>query len=509
MNGDYFGSAVAVSGDVAVVAASSGPSTYVFQRDTADGTWKQAAELEHGLAVAMTGQTIVIGDPSDANGVGIAHVYAFTNGAWQLAGDLMAPSSDTLFGTAVAVDGATAVVASSTTAYVFVSNGGAWTLQQQLLSAVTLDAGAAASGYPLSVALSGDTAIVGGNVDAETGAAFVFTRTGTSWSLQTMLQDNQPGDGFGQAVAFDGATLAVGAPDASNGGNAYLYTATMGTWAPNGVLTTMSGVPGSGFGASLAVKGTLLAAGGYLGLDGQGFVGTFFGTLPGGWSYGQTLGGLAVDDAFGASIAIDGTFLLAGSTLDGDAPGVAYVYDVSLNLGEACTSAAACGSGNCVDGFCCTVPACPGASECNAAETCQAGSGVCSSSPMGEGMPCDAGNACQPDAVCSAGICGSAVLCAPPDDCHEFGTCDPSSGCVNPAKPDGQPCATGTCLGGACKGSASAGAGTGGGASSGPVPLPHSDCSCRAAPEERADGGAVALALLLMARRRRAGRRLA
>ena len=77
------------------------------------------------------------------------------------------------------------------------------------------------------VAISGSTAVVGApRKNRVTGAAFVFVRSGTTWSQQAELtaSDRASGDDFGVSVAVSGSTAAVGAPfKHSNTGAGYAF----------------------------------------------------------------------------------------------------------------------------------------------------------------------------------------------------------------------------------------------------------------------------------------------
>ena len=150
-----------------------------------------------------------------------------------------AAASD-LFGFAVALDGNTAAVgapfddapgADQGSVYVFVRNGMTWMFQAKLLA---MD-GAAGDQFGNAVALGGDTLVIGANLDdsggnANQGSAYVFTRSGTSWSPQQKLTDSDgaANDGFGFTVALNGDTVVVGAladDIGANGnqGSAYVF----------------------------------------------------------------------------------------------------------------------------------------------------------------------------------------------------------------------------------------------------------------------------------------------
>jgi MYXO-CTERM domain-containing protein len=103
-------------------------------------------------------------------------------------------------------------------------------------------------------------------------------------------------------------------------------------------------------------------------------------------------------------------------------------------------------------------------------------------------------------------------VCAPPDECHEFGACDLTLvACLNPEKPDGEPCSGGTCQGGACVASPHD-AGPDAGATGGGVV--HGGCGCeviggRGPRREGALAALVGLLLLARSRRPRAAARAA
>jgi hypothetical protein len=113
-------------------------------------------------------------------------------------------------------------------AYVFVRTGTTWTQQYQLT------AGDAAQndyfGYSVALAGDGSTALVGAFAKNNTGAAYVFTRSGSTWTQQQELtaSDGAPNDAFGWSVALagNGRTVLVGAPYKDTyTGAAYVYAA--------------------------------------------------------------------------------------------------------------------------------------------------------------------------------------------------------------------------------------------------------------------------------------------
>ena len=142
-----------------------------------------------------------------------------------------------LFGNSVAISGETVVVGAyldlcrgsdQGSAYVFVRSGEVWRQQDKLLAA----AAAPGDEFGISVAISGETVVVGADGAAgNQGSAYVFVRSGEVWRQQDKLlaADAAPCDSFGQSVAISGETVVVGAPapfDCSDlQGSAYVFVA--------------------------------------------------------------------------------------------------------------------------------------------------------------------------------------------------------------------------------------------------------------------------------------------
>ena len=131
--------------------------------------------------------------------------------------------------------------------------------------------------------------------------------------------------------------------------------------------------------------------------------------------------------------------------------------------GNACTQTDTCLGGTCTG----TNPVvCPPPAPCHDAGTCSSATGLCSNPVQPNRTSCEDGDACTQADTCQAGECipGIPVVCAPLDQCHDLGTCNPSTGvCSSPAKPDGNACDDGdpctitdTCVAGTCVGSGSA-----------------------------------------------------
>lgn len=269
---DYFGNAVALSGDGSTGLVGAvldeepngkwGGSAYVFERTGSD--WSQQAKLAatdgdegdwFGNAVALSedASTALVGAYSDEDPYGVrcgsAYVFERAGSGWAQQAKLTPVDGDEhdRFGRSVALsgDGLTALVGadkdedpngkSSGSGYVFERADGDWS-QQAKLAATDGDED---DWFGLSVALAseGSTALVGAFFDEdpngkEAGSAYVFERAGSDWSQQAKLvaTDGDEGDTFGLSVALadDGSTALVGAsddedPHAEDTGSAYVF----------------------------------------------------------------------------------------------------------------------------------------------------------------------------------------------------------------------------------------------------------------------------------------------
>ena len=271
---DYFGSSVAISGNTVVVGAhgvnSSAGAAYVFTRSGTTWTQQQAltsgdaGALQFGSSVAVSGDSAVVGAPSANSNAGAAYVFTRSGTTWTHQQRLVASdgAAGYYFGT-VAIDGDTAVVGAfgHNATYVFTRSGTVWTQQQKL----TASDAAVGDDFGYSVGVSADTAVIGneGHNSGE-GSAYVFTRSGTTWTQQKELTaaDGAAGDNFGDAVGVSGNSAVIGARlhDAGNGA-AYLFTRSGTTWGLPQEVTDTAGASRRHFGWSAAVDGTTTLVG--------------------------------------------------------------------------------------------------------------------------------------------------------------------------------------------------------------------------------------------------------
>jgi hypothetical protein len=300
---DSFGQAVAMAGDLVVIGAPFGKSgtrsvgaVSIFERQGAGCTWVEQARLTpegktagglFGAAVATDGTRVVVGafDAGERK-EGAVYVYSRKEGSWALEETLSA--SDRVayvhFGIAVALSGDTVLVGADVdgtrgeaagAAYVFVYKDGRWSEQVKLLPSH----GDEFDFFGSSVALQGDTAVVGAHQDEgsdetnSSGAVYVFSRSGEDWREQTRLlpANNHPGDAFGFSVALTGDTLVAGAYQegvkGQNAGAVYVFHQSGGAWSEAAKLYREGASAEDEFGYGVALSGTGLLVGGAPGVD--------------------------------------------------------------------------------------------------------------------------------------------------------------------------------------------------------------------------------------------------
>src|SRR4029079_12249931 len=121
--------------------------------------------------------------------------------------------------------------------YVFVRAGVSWSEQQKLHPSD----GSPGDRFGWSVSISGDTVVVGAPFKPTTfgapraGAVYVFVRSGTTWGEQQKLLGEAQEDHFGTSVSLSGQTVVIGAPDDDlaagyDAGSAFVFVRSGTTW---------------------------------------------------------------------------------------------------------------------------------------------------------------------------------------------------------------------------------------------------------------------------------------
>jgi hypothetical protein len=275
-----FGGSVALSSDGSTALIGGGVdnnvgAAWVFTRS--GSTWTQqgakltvsdsAGDFGGSVALSSDGSTALIGD-----GFGVGGAWAFTRlgSTWTQQGAKLTASDEIgsfgMFGASVALssDGSTALIGGVAdnggvgAAWVFTRSGSTWTQQG---SKLTASDETGLGGFGVSVALSSDgsTALIGGD-NGGVGAAWVFTRSGSTWAQQgsklTASDETGPGE-FGGSVALssDGSTALIGGSVDNNLGAAWVFTRSGSTWTQQGSKLTASDESGLGeFGRSVALS---------------------------------------------------------------------------------------------------------------------------------------------------------------------------------------------------------------------------------------------------------------
>jgi hypothetical protein len=323
------------------------------------------SNAHQGGAVSLSsdGNTLITGGIVENGGEGAAWIFTRTGVTWNQQGSKLVgtgASGAAQQGQSVALsgDGNTALVGGwwdnsfVGAAWVFVRSGNTWSQQGAKLVA---NDGIDQSSQGASVALSedGNTAIVGGYSDDNSlggasykGAAWIYTRSGTTWTQQAKLtaNDGSGGSRLGQSVSLsaDGNTALVGGYQDNGGdGAAWVFTRSGNTWTQQGnkLVGTGGNFSNQGVSVALSADGTTAVIGGSVDsnatvLTGAVWVFTRSGNT---WSQqGSKLIGTGAtgDSEQGAAVAVsaDGNTLLSGGIIDDTQIGATWVFTRSAGV---------------------------------------------------------------------------------------------------------------------------------------------------------------------------------
>jgi len=381
-----FGISVALSGDgnTALVGAfmdspnkfnqNGVGAAWVFTRSGA--TWTQQGEKltgsgevgrgDFGSSVALSGDgnTALIGGPYDDNTSGSAWVFTRSGATWTQQGEKLTGSGDvgsSWFGSSVALsaDGNTALIGGTQdnngtgAAWVFTRSGSTWTQEGEKLTG-SGEAGHAEFGHTVALSGDGNTALIGGLTDNNNvGAAWVFTRKGSPWTQQgdKLTGSGEVGSGFfaySLALSEDGNTALIGAfSDNNDVGAAWVFTRTGSTWSPQGEKLTGNGEVGGGwFGrsAALSTDGNTALIGGAEDNNGIGAAWVFSRSGSTWTQEGEKLtgNGEVGGGDFGESVALaaDASTALVGGHRDNDSTGAAWVFSTTASAPAVVTGSA-------------------------------------------------------------------------------------------------------------------------------------------------------------------------
>jgi len=377
-NSDNFGTSVSISGDIAIAGSPTADGfsgfqdgvVYVFVKK--QGVWPMTESQklqgstetegdEFGSSVSISSGNVIVGLPEDdiliTDNSGSAYFFkvAITETQKIIA---LNDVEDDEFGFSVSISGDTAIVGAplhgqtedgAGAAYIFERNfEGVWTQVQELRAADDPLDDHFFDLFGSSVAIDGNTAVVGSEVDTRFGTVYIFDKTGGVWpATETKLitsgdPDLFARDGFGFSVAISGDTIAIGYAERDSdpttvrdaAGAVYILERNNGgtnNWGRVAILTSDAPVRNDFLGHSISISGDTVIAGAPFVGPGAAYIFEKTGSV---WPATQTKkitasDGLAADD-FGLSVSISGDTVIVGapdSDENGSKSGSAYIFE--------------------------------------------------------------------------------------------------------------------------------------------------------------------------------------
>ena len=355
--------AVSADGNTAIVGgkADNGFNGAAWIYTRSGGVWTQQGTkligtgnigiAQQGVSVALSadGNTAIVGGDRDNSFAGAAWVFTRSGSTWtqqgaKLVGTGAIGSQPASQGHSVSLsaDGNTAIVGGfgdnsfAGATWVFTRSGGVWTQQGTKL------VGTGAVGIALqdrsALSADGNTIIVGGSNDNNSvGAAWIFTRSGSSWTQQSKLvgtgAEGLAKQGHSVSLSADGNTAVVGGYTDNNfAGAAWVWTRSSGTWTQRSKLVG-SGAAGSanqGISVTLSADGNTAMLGGYVDNNEIGAVWVF--TRSGDTWIQQrsklvgTLASTSARQGTSVSLSADGNTAITGGPFDNGSVGAAWVF---------------------------------------------------------------------------------------------------------------------------------------------------------------------------------------
>jgi hypothetical protein len=362
----FFGTAVAIDSGLAAVGAPDVTNGAVYTYTLVGGNWVQTQKLTDpappcghdlfGTSVAMQDGLLVVGQPescSAQNLSGQVFIYKRVGATWVLQQTLTDANEPFLingFGDSVALSGNTIVVGNpndpvgpgSGAVSIFTNNGTSWNLQAK----VTAPSNTFQAFTGAAVAIEGDMLIAGAPGVGIAGGAFVFLRTGSTWTLtQTLLPVIHTAANFGASVSFQGGVAVIGAPGEADtngvaGGAAFVYRRVANSLVQQQELTPTANVRGLGFGTSVSVlNGTIVVGIPFRTVSGQTNAGAadIFTVNGTGWTLAQEIAAFDASSGaqFGHAVDIGASGIIVGAPFDSQvlsSAGAAYIFSESNQL---------------------------------------------------------------------------------------------------------------------------------------------------------------------------------
>ncbi len=250
--------------------------TEKFKITASDGS----SNDKFGTSVGLSGDYAIVGtDATDDNGTssGSAYIFKRSGSTWLEQAKLIASDATAadFFGENVAISGDYAIIGAvgdehdngpfnstgNGSAYIFKRSGSTWSEQAKLFDSN-------ARGFSKSVDISENHAIVG---SPEGDAAYIYNQSGSIWSEQNMILPSDGGgvnanNRFGQSVAIEGNYAIIGSPDdddlGSDSGSAYIFFWNGTNWVQQTKLTASDGGDFAFFGNAVSIAGNYAVVGG-------------------------------------------------------------------------------------------------------------------------------------------------------------------------------------------------------------------------------------------------------
>ncbi|MBA1443980.1 MAG: choice-of-anchor D domain-containing protein [Chromatiales bacterium] len=295
-NGDQFGWSISLSGDTAIVGApvvDDNGAAYIFVRDPGTGAWTQQQKLlatngaqndRFGESVSISGDTAIVGvkgddDKGESSGSAYVFVRDPATDLWTEQAKLLASDGAAyhIFGKSVAISGDTAIVGADFStlitvdigyAYVFVRDPATdlWTEQAKLLPSD----GAINDHFGFRVAIDGDTALVGaGSLGSNSSYVFEPDPGTGDWTESLKLERSDGSDAVGYTVSIKGDRAITGAPYITSYGSAFIFERdpATGIWTQQQWLYDTGATSWNSFGQSVGISGDYAVVGAYYGDD--------------------------------------------------------------------------------------------------------------------------------------------------------------------------------------------------------------------------------------------------
>ena len=368
----YFGSDTAISGNYAIVGAmdedvsggTDSGAAYIFYNNGT--TWSQQAKLKasdpavsdkFGHRVDIEGDYAIVGAYNKNSSRGAAYIFYRSGTSWTQQAKLTASNAGSTdeFGRAVGISGDYAFVGARRedtggtdrgSVYIYVRSGTTWTQQAQIQASDAQDS----DNFGWALSVDGDYAIVGAYTEdtggLNAGSAYIFYKSGTTWSQQQKIQssDIEADDIFGVAVSISGDYIVVGASGEDAGGadagSAYVFVRSGTTWTQQAILRASDAQASdnyAGYDPAVSISGNRVVVGAFGEDAGGSSAGAAYVFQRSGTTWTEVKKIVASDaqasDLFGQTVAIDGTTVLVGAREEdtkATAAGAAYIYSSQL-----------------------------------------------------------------------------------------------------------------------------------------------------------------------------------